>query len=159
MAATLDQIFVILKHWLVSFLPAGLQPFAGVVLSVVAIIVLFPALFALTTVLERKGLGRIQNRLGPNRTGPFGILQPVADGIKSLTKEDIVPARADRAVHFLAPLVLVVAVFMGFAVLPMGRNLVLVDMDAGLFFYFAMGASTELAIFMAGWGSRNKYSL
>ena len=120
---------------------------------------MFPALFALTTVLERKGLGRMQNRIGPNRVGPFGILQPVADGIKSLTKEDIVPLSADAVVHFLAPLVLVVAVFMGFAVLPMGRNMVLVDMDASLLFFFAMGASTELSIFMAGWSSRNKYSL
>src|SRR5664279_4299096 len=156
---TLDQVFVLLKHWLVSFLPDALQPVASVVLSVAVIIVLFPALFALTTVLERKGLGRIQNRIGPNRTGPYGILQPVADGIKSLTKEDIVPLSANAPVHFLAPLVLVVAVFMGFAVLPMGRNMVLVDMDAGLLFYFAMGASTEVAVFMAGWSSRNKYSL
>jgi NADH-quinone oxidoreductase subunit H len=101
----------------------------------------------------------MQNRLGPNRVGPFGILQPVADGIKSLTKEDIVPLRADAVVHFIAPLVLVVAVFMGFAVLPMGRNMVLADMDAGLLFFFAMGASTELSVFMAGWSSRNKYSL
>jgi NADH-quinone oxidoreductase subunit H len=159
MITTLDQIFVLLQHWLVSFLPAGLQPAASVLLSVVVIICLFPALFALTTVFERKGLARIQNRLGPNRTGPFGFLQPIADGIKSLTKEDIVPSSADAAVHFLAPIVLVVAVFMGFAVLPMGRNMVLVDMDAGLLFFFAMGASTELSVFMAGWSSRNKYSL
>jgi NADH-quinone oxidoreductase subunit H len=159
MIETLDQIFVLLKHWLVGLLPIVIQPVAGVLLSVLAIVVLFPMLFALTTVLERKGLGRIQNRIGPNRVGPFGILQPVADGIKSLTKEDIVPLSADAVVHFLAPLVLVVAVFMGFAVLPMGRNMVLVEMDAGLLFYFAMGASTELSIFMAGWSSRNKYSL
>ena len=86
-------------------------------------------------------------------------MQPVADGIKSLTKEDIVPLSADAVVHFLAPVVLVVAVFMGFAVLPMGRNMVLVDMDASLLFFFAMGASTELSVFMAGWSSRNKYSL
>jgi NADH-quinone oxidoreductase subunit H len=101
----------------------------------------------------------MQNRIGPNRVGPFGILQPVADGLKSLTKEDIVPTRADGVVHFLAPLVLVTAVFMGFAVLPMGRNMTLVKMDASLLFYFAVGASTELSIFMAGWSSRNKYSL
>ena len=128
-------------------------------LGVIAIVCVFPGLFALTTVFERKGLGRIQNRLGPNRVGPFGLFQPVADGIKSLTKEDIVPLSADAVVHFLAPLVLVVAVFMGFAVLPMGRNMVLVDMDAGLLFFFAMGAATELSVFMAGWSSRNKYSL
>ena len=159
MFETADQIFVLRKHWLVGLLPMALQPVAGVVVSVAAIVCFFPALFALTTVFERKGLGRIQNRIGPNRTGPFGILQPVADGIKSLTKEDIVPLSADGAVHFLAPLVLVVTVFMGFAVLPMGRNMVLVDMDAGLLFYFAIGASTELSVFMAGWSSRNKYSL
>jgi len=159
MAEKLDQIFVLLRDWLVHFLPPVLQPFVSLVLCVVAIIAVFPGLFALTTVFERKGLGRMQNRLGPNRVGPFGFFQPVADGIKSLTKEDIVPVNADAVVHFLAPLVLVVAVFMGFAVLPVGRNMVLVDMDAGLLFFFAMGASTELSIFMAGWSSRNKYSI
>ncbi|MGA2672896.1 MAG: NADH-quinone oxidoreductase subunit NuoH [Terracidiphilus sp.] len=159
MIGTMDQVFVLLQHWLTDFLPAAWQGAARVVLSVVVIVCLFPALFALTTVFERKGLGRIQNRIGPNRTGWLGILQPVADGIKSLTKEDIVPLSADAAVHFLAPLVLVVAVFMGFAVLPMGRKMVLVEMDAGLLFFFAMGASTELSVFMAGWSSRNKYSL
>jgi len=128
-------------------------------LSVVVIVCLFPALFAFAVWMERKGLGRIQNRLGPNRVGPFGLFQPIADGIKSLTKEDVVPLIADAPIHFLAPVVLVVAVFMGFAVLPMGRNMVLVDMDAGLLFYFAMGATTEVSVFMAGWSSRNKYSL
>ena len=155
----MDQIFVLLQHWLVAFLPLSLQPVASVLLAVVAIVCVFPGLFALTTVFERKGLARIQNRIGPNRVGPFGLFQPVADGIKSLTKEDIVPSSANAPVHFLAPIVLVVAVFMGFAVLPMGRNMVLVDMDAGLLFYFAMGASTEVSVFMAGWSSRNKYSL
>jgi NADH-quinone oxidoreductase subunit H len=97
--------------------------------------------------------------MGPNRVGWYGIMQPTADAIKSLTKEDIVPLSADAAVHFLAPVVLVVSVFLGYAVLPMGRNMVLVDMDAGLLFYFAVGVSTELSIFMAGWSSRSKYSL
>ena len=154
-----DQIFVILAHWLVSFLPLALQHAAIVLLSVVAIIVTFPALFAITVLLERKGLGRMQNRYGPNRVGPYGLFQPIADGLKSLTKEDIVPTRADAVVHFLAPVTLVVVVFMGYAVLPMGRNMTLVSMDAGLLFFFAMGASTELSLFMAGWSSRNKYSL
>jgi NADH-quinone oxidoreductase subunit H len=70
-----------------------------------------------------------------------------------------VPLSADAVVHFLAPVVLVVVVFMGIAVLPMGRNMTLVNMDTGLLFFFAMGASTELSVFMAGWSSRNKYSL
>lgn len=155
----LDSIFLLFRDWIAGFLPAALRPVTGVVLGVIAIVAVFPGLFALTTVFERKGLGRMQNRFGPNRVGPWGFFQPVADGIKALTKEDIVPRNADRVVHFLAPLVLLVTVFMGFAVLPMGRNMVLADMDAGLLFFFAMGAATELAIFMAGWSSRNKYSL
>ena len=155
----LDQILILFRDWLVGFLPAACRPAAGVVLGVIAIISVFPGLFALTTVFERKGLGRMQNRFGPNRIGPFGFFQPVADGIKALTKEDVVPYRADAAVHFAAPLVLLVTVFMGFAVLPVGRNMVLADMDAGLLFFFAMGAATEISVFMAGWSSRNKYSL
>ena len=154
-----DQIFVLLQHWVMSFFPPALQHIVGVLISVVAIICVFPALFAISVLLERKGLGRMQNRFGPNRVGPLGILQPVADGLKSLTKEDIVPTSADAVVHFLAPVFLVVVVFMGYAVLPMGRNMTLVNLDAGLLFFFAMGASTELSVFMAGWGSRNKYSL
>jgi NADH-quinone oxidoreductase subunit H len=154
-----DQIFVLILHWIVSFFPPVLQPFIGVFICVVTIICVFPALFAIAVLLERKGLGRMQNRFGPNRVGPFGIFQPVADGLKSLTKEDIVPASADAVVHFLAPVFLVVIVFMGYAVLPMGRNMTLVNLDAGLLFFFAVGASTELSVFMAGWSSRNKYSL
>lgn len=159
MAEKVDQIFVLLKDWLVGFLPAPWQHAAGVMLGVVGILAVFPGLFALTTVLERKGLGRMQNRYGPNRVGPFGLLQPIADAVKALTKEDVVPLIADQAVHFLAPVVLVVVVFMGFAVLPVGRHMALVDMDSSLLFYYAMGASSELAVFMAGWSSRNKYSL
>jgi len=159
MFENLDQIFILLRDMVLGYLPEPLRPFVSVVLGVVAIVAIFPGLFALTTVFERKGIARIQNRLGPNRVGPFGLLQPIADGIKSLTKEDIVPTTSNGFIHFLAPLVLVVAVFMGFAVLPMGRNMVLVDMDCALLFYFAMGASSELAVFMAGWSSRNKYSL
>ena len=157
--SNLDQVFVLLQHWIAGLFPVWLQPVVATILGVIAIVAAFPGIFAVTTVLERKGLGRIQNRLGPNRVGPLGILQPVADGIKSLTKEDIVPLSADAVVHFLAPVVLVVAVFLGFAVLPIGRNMVLADLDGGLLFFFAIGASTELSIFMAGWSSRNKYSL
>jgi len=155
----LDQIFVTLQHWVAGLFPVWLQPVVATLIAVVGIVAAFPGIFALTTVLERKGLGRIQNRLGPNRVGPLGLFQPIADGIKSLTKEDIVPVSADGLVHFLAPVLLVLAVFLGYATLPVGRNMVLLNMDAGLFFFFAIGASTELSIFMAGWSSRNKYSL
>ncbi len=159
----LDQIFVTLKHWLLGLLadvlPAPLLPVVSALISIAAIIAVFASLFALMTILERKGLGRIQNRYGPNRVGPLGFLQPAADGIKALIKEDIVPRAADKVVHLLAPVVLVVPAFLVYAVLPVGRNMVAIDLDAGLLFFFAVGAASELAVFMAGWSSRNKYAL
>src|SRR5437870_4825564 len=150
MVEAIDQIFVHTKHWLVGLAPIQLQGFAAALVSVVAIIAVFAGLFALTTVLERKGLGRIQNRYGPNRVGPYGILQPVADGLKAMTKEDIVPRAADKIVHFIAPFVLVVPAFMALAVIPVGRNMAAIDIDAGVLFFFAVGAATEMAGFMAG---------
>ena len=159
MSESLDQLFVSLKKWALDLFPSAWQPLASVLLSIVPIMAVFPMLFALTTVIERKGLGRIQNRLGPNRVGPYGILQFAADGIKALIKEDIVPRAADRVVHFLAPISLVVPVFLGYSVLPFGRNMVPLDLpETGLLFFFAVGAATELSVFMAGWSSRNKYS-
>lgn len=166
MAARLDQLFVTLKHWAVGLFPEVWQPIVSILLSVVPIILVFALLFALVTVIERKGLGRIQNRLGPNRVGiPLtnirlaGFGQFIADGIKAIIKEDVVPRAADRVVHFLAPLALVVPVLLAYAVLPYGRNMVPIDLDAGVLFFFAVGAATELSLFMAGWSSRNKYSL
>ncbi|MGB8477575.1 MAG: NADH-quinone oxidoreductase subunit NuoH [Acidobacteriaceae bacterium] len=154
-----DQIFITVQHGLVSVLPAEFQTLANVVLSVIAIVLVFALLFAVTTVLERKGLGRIQNRYGPNRVGPAGFFQPLADGVKSLTKEDLVPRTADQMVHFMAPVLLVLAAFLAYAVLPVGRNMVLANLNAGVLFFFAVGTLVELAVFMAGWSSRNKYSL
>jgi NADH-quinone oxidoreductase subunit H len=159
MGKTACQFFVILQHGNVDHTSASLRAIFSSLLSVIAILVVFALLFAMTTVLERKGLGRIQNRYGPNRVGPFGVLQPIADGIKSLTKEDIVPQAADKIVHFLAPVMLVLAAFSLYAVLPFGRNMVLANLDAGVLFFFAVSSVMELTIFMAGWSSRNKYSL
>ncbi len=159
MADRLDQLFVNLLHGLVGGLPEPARWIVGLILSLTAIIAVFGLLFGLTTVCERKVIARMQNRLGPNRVGPFGFLQFVADGIKTLTKEDIVPRTADRVVHFLAPIALLVPILLTFLVIPFGRNMVILDVDAGLVFFFAAGAATELAVFMAGWSSRNKYSL
>lgn len=144
---------------LVPWLPEARQSTAAAFLGAAALVAVFAGLFALTTWLERKGLARIQNRPGPNRVGPCGLLQPAADGLKMLIKEDIRPRAADRWVHTLAPLLKVVPVFCALAVIPFGRHLVALDLDAGLVFFFAMGAVTEVALFMAGWSSHNKYSL
>src|SRR6202453_2340572 len=157
--AMMDQGFVSLKHWLLAYSPAAIRPAVSILLTILPILLVFPVLFALTTVLERKGLGRIQNRYGPNRVGFYGILQPMADALKSLTKEDIVPAAADHTVHFLAPLVLLAVAFLPYAVLPIGRNMIAANLNAGVLFFFAIGAISELSVFMAGVGSRNHESL
>ncbi len=167
MVESMDQIFVTLKGWLVTLLaglfPPAHQEAAGAVISaaisVASMLAVFLLLFGITTVLERKGLGRMQNRFGPNRVGPWGFLQFAADGIKALIKEDVVPRAADRWVHFLAPIGLLICVIASFAVLPVGRNMVPADLDGGIVYFFAAGAASELTVFMAGWGSRNKYSL
>src|SRR6202012_2957108 len=148
MTQALDQIFVTLKQWLVFHSPAPAPPLVSALSAVIPILVVFPSLFAVTTILERKGLARIQNRYGPNRVGPFGILQPLADGLKSLTKEDIVPVAADKWLHFAAPLLLVTIAFLEYAVIPVGRNMVVADLDSGLVYFFAMSAAMELSIFM-----------
>lgn len=155
----LDQIFVNALHWLVGFLPAAWRPLASTLVCIGFILAVFPGLFALITVLERKGLGRIQNRYGPNRVGPFGFLQFAADGVKALIKEDVVPRAADKVVHLLSPVVMLIPVLLTYAVLPFGRNMVIADYDAGLLFFLAVGGAVEVSVFMAGWSSRNKYSL
>jgi NADH-quinone oxidoreductase subunit H len=148
-----------LRDWFTGLLPTSLQWLATSLITVVAILAGFGLLFAYLTLAERKILGRIQNRPGPNRTGWFGLLQPFADGVKALTKEDVVPRDADQVLHYLAPVVLVALSLLGFAVIPFGRHIVPVELDTAVLFFFAASAGTELAVFMAGWSSRNKYSL
>jgi NADH-quinone oxidoreductase subunit H len=149
----------LLRDGISGFFPAALHGVINDLIAIVAILAAFGSLFAFLTLAERKILGHIQNRPGPNRTGPFGVLQPFADGIKMLTKEDIVPRAADQLLHFIAPVALVAFSILTFAVIPYGRHLVPADLDAGVLYFFAASASTELAVFMAGWASHNKYSL
>src|SRR5712691_3134522 len=132
---------------------------ASALINIFALLAVFLTLFALISVLERKILGRIQNRYGPNRVGPFGLFQPIADGIKMLIKEDIVPARSDKIVHFLAPVLIAAAAILALGVIPYGRNMTPFAIDGGILFFFAVGSTTELAVFMAGWGSNNKFSM
>jgi NADH-quinone oxidoreductase subunit H len=109
--------------------------------------------------LERRGMGRMQSRLGPNRTGPFGLLQPVADAVKVLLKENIVPTAADKIVHFVAPIVAFAPVLMILAVLPIMNGAVLADLNIGILYIVAVSSIGTVGVFMAGWGSGNKYSL
>src|SRR5436309_14731302 len=162
MSISVDQIFVIGKRWLLSWLtgaPSWVIQIASSLVNIFALLCVFLTLFALMSVLERKILGRMQNRYGPNRVGPFGLLQPVADGIKMLIKEDIMPARADKIVHFLAQIVIAATAILALGVIPYARNMTPFSIDGGILFFFAVGSTTELAVFMAGWGSNNKFSM
>ena len=157
-----DQIFVTAKHWLLSLLPDApdwVVSIASSLLNIAAVLGAFMTLFALISVLERKILARIQNRYGPNRVGPFGLLQPLADGIKLLIKEDVVPLRADKIIHFIAPIMIAATAILAFGVIPYGRNMTPFSIDGGILFFFAVGSATELGVFMAGWGSNNKFSM
>ncbi|OGO21964.1 MAG: NADH-quinone oxidoreductase subunit H [Chloroflexi bacterium RBG_16_51_9] len=110
--------------------------------------------------MERRVLGRMQSRLGPNRTGPQGIFQPVADALKVLLKEDIVPDNADKLVHWLAPLIAFFPVLMIFAVIPFGNGWSLIgDLNIGILYIVSIASVSTLGVFMAGWASSNKYSL
>ena len=162
MIDSLDQIFVRVKQLLLAPLagaPDWVMQIASSLINIFALLGVFLTLFALISVLERKILGRMQNRYGPNRVGPFGLFQPVADGIKMLIKEDIVPVRADKIVHFLAPILIAATAILALGVIPYGRNMTPFAIDGGILFFFAVGSTTELAVFMAGWGSNNKFSM
>lgn len=159
---SVDQIFVSAKHWILSLLPDApdwVVQIASSLLNIAALLGAFMTLFALISVLERKILARIQNRYGPNRVGPFGLLQPLADGIKLLIKEDIVPLRADKLIHFIAPIMIAATAILALGVIPYGRNMTPFSIDGGILFFFAVGSTTELGVFMAGWGSNNKFSM
>jgi NADH-quinone oxidoreductase subunit H len=131
----------------------------AIAVPILFIITIFPLIFAVTTLVERKTLARMQNRYGPNRVGRWGILQPIADGLKLLFKENIVPETADKLVHFLAPVLMVIPALLLFSVIPVGKNLVPVDLNIGILFVFAIATPSALAMFMGGWASRNKYSI
>ncbi len=109
--------------------------------------------------LERKISGFIQQRLGPNRLGPFGVFQTIADAIKLLTKEDIIPNQTDKWIFMTAPMLFLVVSVMLYAVIPMGQDMVIVNLNIGLLYFVSVGSLSTICLLMAGWGSNNKWSL
>lgn len=129
-------------------------------LQVVLVISLVTGWVAAANYLERKVSAFMQARLGPMRVGPWGILQPIADGIKLLTKEDFIPDKADRWIFFIAPYIAVAAAFIVFVVVPFGPDwAVIADINIGLLFVLAVSSVGVLALILAGWSSNSKYSL
>jgi len=159
----LDKIFVLIKAQILLLLSRYIHgtwmDIVSMLINMAAILTFAPLLMMYLTWLERKLVARVQDRWGPNRVGPWGLLQPIADGIKMILKEDITPAAADRMLHVIAPALVVIPALMMFAVLPFGRNMIAVDLNIGLFFFISISALETVAVVMAGWGSRSKYSL
>ena len=122
------------------------------------ILVLGPLGMMLFTWVERRGIAYMQNRRGPNRVGPFGLFQPISEAIKTMTKEDITPDGADRWVHFLAPVVMMISVVLIFAVIPLG-GLYPSDINVGVLWIMSVASLHAVGALMAGWGSNNKFAL
>ena len=146
-----DGVGHALPCWL-SYFVAGLA-----IMLILANGVLLGA--ALISWLERRLIGRMQNRLGPNRWGPFGLLQPIADLVKLLVKEDLTPATADRLAFFLVPVLMLSPVILVLAVVPFAKDTALANLNVGILFVVAVTSLTSVAIFMAGWSSNNRYAM
>lgn len=130
--------------------------------SVLGLLLLFVGLSVVVLSLvwlERKALGRLQLRLGPTRTGPMGLLQPVADALKLVVKEDILPAESEKAVFWVAPVIVVVSAFMIWVTIPASQSLVVRNLDLGLFYIIAFAVVGILGLVLGGWGSSNKYGV
>jgi NADH-quinone oxidoreductase subunit H len=149
------------QTWLRGIWP-GFEWAAYVIPALVGIIVIIAFILILVIVfiyVERRLLARFQIRLGPNRFGPEGIFQPIATAVKVLLKEDIVPAKADKIVHFLAPLIVFIPILLIFAVIPIHEGAILTDLNVGVVYIVAISSISTVGIYMAGWSSNNKYAL
>ena len=144
-AAPLLAVILVDVAWIVIGLLALFTALSLVVLSLVW--------------LERKALGRLQLRLGPTRTGPMGLMQPVADAVKLVLKEDIIPSASDKAIFYVAPVIVMISAFMIWVTIPGAQNAVVRNLDLGLFYITAFAVVGILGLVLAGWGSANKYGV
>jgi NADH-quinone oxidoreductase subunit H len=136
-------------------LPAALQ----ILLKIVAILLPLLGLVAYYTLAERKVIGYMQVRIGPNRVGPRGLLQPIADAVKLMMKEIVLPTRADKTLFLIAPMLSIAPAMAAWAVFPFDEGLVLADIHAGLLYVLALSSLGVYGIIIAGWASNSKYAL
>lgn len=154
----MEQLYIDLEN----YLGISTESVPEVVRLAIAVLVLgtiFLLIPILTIWVERKVAARFQNRIGPNRTGPYGLLQSLADVLKLIGKEQIMPAYADRIPFLVAPMLMVVSVIMITAVIPLMPNYIGADLSIGALYFVAIGSLSTIAVVMAGWGSNNKYAL
>ena len=154
-----NPLFRVIYDGVSALLPCWLSYVIG---GVVIMLILVNAVLlgaAVVSWMERRLLGRFHNRIGPNRWGPFGTLQPIADLLKLLTKEDLIPAGADRIAFTLVPILMVASLVLLTAVIPFAKDTALADLNVGVLYLLAVSSLTSVALFMAGWSSDNRYAL
>jgi len=142
-----------------SLLAVSLIDVGWILASLLALFVGLSIVVLSLTWLERKALGRLQRRLGPTRTGPMGLMQPIADALKLVIKEDILPSASDKAIFWVAPVIVVVSAFMIWVTIPASQSLVIKNLELGLFYITAFAVVGILGLVLAGWGSANKYGV
>ena len=141
----------------IGLLTIGLVDFIWLVVGLFIMFTVLSAVVMSMIWLERKLLGRLQLRLGPTRTGPMGVMQPVADAVKLILKEDIIPASSEKAIFWVAPIIVVISAFMIWVTIPGTQTAVIQNLDMGLFYIIAFSVVGILGLVLAGWGSANKY--
>jgi len=144
---------------LLSVFPDAIQTLIWIVLKILAIALPVMGAVAYITLAERKVIGYIQVRIGPNRVGPRGLLQPIADAIKLIMKETIIPTNANKILFIIAPVLAFIPAIAAFAVIPFDEGLILSDIDAGLLYIMAMTSMGVYGIVIAGWASNSKYAI
>jgi NADH-quinone oxidoreductase subunit H len=148
-----------LQLWMGTSIPDWAAYLIAAIVGILALITFALVMVIVFIYVERRALGRFQVRLGPNRLGPEGIFQPIATAVKVLLKEDVVPSAADKLMHLLAPIVVFTPVLLIFAVIPISNGAIFSDLNVGILYVIAIGSISVVGIFMAGWGSGNKYAL
>jgi len=140
-------------------IPAGVAKAIWMPLPMILMLIGATVGVLVATWLERKISAAAQQRIGPEYQGPFGLLVPVADGLKLIFKEDIVPAKADPWLFTLGPIIVVIPVFLSFLIVPFGENIVITNVGMGVFLWIALSSIQPIGLLMAGYASNNKYSL
>lgn len=155
--AMFEPLLNILASIFGSYWPA-IQLTGWTLIKIIAIVAPLMGAVAYLTLAERKVIGYMQVRIGPNRVGYFGLLQPIADGIKLLMKEIVLPTASNKALFLIGPVLAIAPAFAAWAVVPFDATLVLADIDAGLLYILAMTSVAVYGVIIAGWASNSKYA-
>lgn len=145
--------------WLFELgIPKELSVFIWVIIPILTILIGATLGVLVIVWLERKVSAAVQQRVGPEYVGPLGVIQALADGLKLLLKEDIIPARADALLFTLGPALVLIPVLLSYFIVPLGQNLILANIDLGIFFWIAVSSVAPIGLLMSGYGSNNKYA-